>query len=130
VVDGSLSYDSKYLTLRTVNWLAIIVLSLMTLLSVSQIQITKVRYYQMKLLTSLLEDKDGVIDLNLSIRGNVDNPEFEIGKLLWDAFFKIVGNVVKSSIYCDWQINWNRKFKRSLLSVRIKFVATFGNIEA
>jgi hypothetical protein len=50
----------------------------------------------MKLITYLLEDKDGVIDLNLKVKGNVDSPEFQISALLWDAFFVIVENIVKS----------------------------------
>jgi hypothetical protein len=95
VVDGILSYDSTYRTkdgkLMGDNRFVI-----------NQIQMGernpnyKGMFIPMKLITSLLEDKDGVIDLNLKVQGNVDSPEFQISKLLWDAFFTIISNVVKS----------------------------------
>ena len=95
VVDGILSYDSSYQTKdgKLVGENRFVI---------NQIQMGernpnyKGVFIPMKLVTSLLEDKDGVIDLNLKVKGNVDSPEFQISKLLWDAFFTIVSNVVKS----------------------------------
>ncbi len=95
VVDGILSYDSSYQTKdgKLVGDNRFVI---------NQIQMGdrnpnyKGIFIPMKLITSLLEDKDGVIDLNLKVQGNVDSPEFQISKLLWDAFFTIISNVVKS----------------------------------
>ena len=95
VVDGILSYDSSYQTKdgKLVGDNRFVI---------NQIQMGdrnpnyKGTFIPMKLITYLLEDKDGVIDLNLKVRGNVDSPEFQISKLLWDAFFTIVENIVKS----------------------------------
>lgn len=95
VVDGILSYDSSYQTKdgKLVGDNRFVI---------NQIQIGdrnpnyKGTFIPMKLITYLLEDKDGVIDLNLKVKGNVDSPEFQISKLLWDAFFTIVENIVKS----------------------------------
>lgn len=95
VLDGTMSYDSSFQTKDG------------TLVGENRFIINQIRigernpnyqgtFIPMKLVTSLLEDKDGVIELNLSVKGNVDNPEFEIGKLMWDAFFTIVGNIIKS----------------------------------
>ena len=95
VVDGILSYDSSYQTKdgKLVGDNRFVI---------NQIQIGdrnpnyKGTFIPMKLITYLLEDKDGVIDLNLKVKGNVDSPEFQISTLLWDAFFVIVENIVKS----------------------------------
>ena len=43
---------------------------------------------------SLLEDRDGVIDLDLPIRGNLDDPEFSIGGIV----LKMLVNLVKKII--------------------------------
>lgn len=95
VVDGILSYDSSYQTKdgKLVGDNRFVI---------NQIKMGernpnyKGTFIPMKLITSLLEDKDGVIDLNLKVQGNVDSPEFQIRQLLWDAFFAIISNVVQS----------------------------------
>jgi hypothetical protein len=43
---------------------------------------------------SLLEDSDGVIDINLPISGNVDDPQFSIGAILWKAFVNLITKAV------------------------------------
>ena len=43
---------------------------------------------------SLLEDRDGVIDLDLPIRGNLDDPEFSVGRIV----LKMLVNLVKKII--------------------------------
>ena len=48
------------------------------------------------LIVALLEDENGVIDLNLKVEGNVDKPDFKIGDLIWDAVWTIVGNVASA----------------------------------
>ena len=43
-----------------------------------------------KLVTALLSDRDGVINLNLPISGSLDDPQFSI----WPVVWKILGNLV------------------------------------
>ena len=95
VKSGTLSYDSSYLTkdgnLKGDNRFII-----------NQMQLgNKVPDYKgknipMELIIALLEDENGVIDLNLKVEGNVDKPDFKIGDLIWDAVWTIVGNVVSA----------------------------------
>jgi len=46
------------------------------------------------LVTSLLKDRHGVIDLSLPVRGSLDDPTFRIGPIIW----QIVGNLVEKII--------------------------------
>jgi len=57
------------------------------------------------LAVALLKDSNGVIDIDLPVEGNVDDPEFRIGGVIWKAFtslitkivtapFKLLGNLV------------------------------------
>ncbi len=43
---------------------------------------------------SLLEDSNGIIDINLPISGNVDDPEFSIGAIVWKAFVNLITKAV------------------------------------
>jgi hypothetical protein len=54
---------------------------------------------------ALLKDSDGVIKANLAVEGDVNDPEFAIGGVIWDAFvtlitkavsapFKLLGNLI------------------------------------
>ncbi|MFZ4688721.1 MAG: DUF748 domain-containing protein [Polymorphobacter sp.] len=47
-----------------------------------------------RLATSLLKDKNGVIDLSLPVEGTLDDPKFKIWPLVW----KVVGNVLTKLI--------------------------------
>jgi hypothetical protein len=47
-----------------------------------------------RLATSLLKDKDGVIDLDLPVEGTLDDPTFRIWPIVW----KVVGNVVEKLV--------------------------------
>lgn len=95
VKGGTLSYDSSYVTqdgqLKGDNRFII-----------NQMQIgDKVPDYKgknipLELIVALLEDENGVIDLNLKVEGNVDKPNFKISDLIWDAVWTIVGNVVSA----------------------------------
>ncbi len=42
-----------------------------------------------KLGLAVLQDRDGVIELDVPVEGNVDDPDFRLGKLIWHA----VGNI-------------------------------------
>jgi uncharacterized protein involved in outer membrane biogenesis len=43
---------------------------------------------------ALLEDSDGVIDLDLPIKGSLDDPQFSYGKVVWKAFVNVLGKIV------------------------------------
>ncbi len=43
---------------------------------------------------ALLEDSDGMIDVNIPVKGNVNDPEFSVGHLVWQAFKTVLANVV------------------------------------
>ena len=90
---GTLSYDSRFLTQDGM-------LNGDNRFIINQMQLgDKVPDYKgknipLELIVALLEDENGVIDLNLKVAGNVDKPDFKVGDLIWDALWTIVGNVV------------------------------------
>lgn len=43
---------------------------------------------------ALLEDRDGVIDIDMPVSGDVDNPEFKWGGVVWDAFVNLLTKAV------------------------------------
>ena len=43
---------------------------------------------------ALLEDSDGMIDVNIPVKGNVNEPEFSVGHLVWQAVKTVLANVV------------------------------------
>lgn len=43
---------------------------------------------------AILEDSDGVIDLDLPITGSLDDPQFSYGKLIWKAIVNVLTKVV------------------------------------
>lgn len=45
---------------------------------------------------ALLEDSDGVIDLDLPISGSLDDPQFSYGTVIWKAFVNVLGKIVTS----------------------------------
>jgi uncharacterized protein involved in outer membrane biogenesis len=47
-----------------------------------------------RLAVSLLQDRDGVIDLDLPIGGSLDDPHFSIGGILWHAFINLIEKAV------------------------------------
>jgi uncharacterized protein involved in outer membrane biogenesis len=47
-----------------------------------------------RLAISLLEDSDGLIDVNIPVSGNVEAPEFSMGHLVWQAITTVLGNIV------------------------------------
>ena len=53
----------------------------------------KGRRLPIQLAISLLEDSDGLIDVNIPVSGNVDAPEFSMGHLVWQAITTVLGNI-------------------------------------
>ena len=47
-----------------------------------------------RLAIAVLEDSDGMIDVNIPIKGNVDSPEFSVGHLFWQALRNVLTNIV------------------------------------
>lgn len=45
---------------------------------------------------ALLEDKEGLIDLDLPITGSLDDPQFSYGKVIWKAIVNVLGKIVTS----------------------------------
>lgn len=43
---------------------------------------------------SLLKDSNGIININLPISGNVDDPQFAIGSIIWKAFINLMTKAV------------------------------------
>lgn len=48
----------------------------------------------LKLAVALLADSDGVISLDLKVKGDLDNPDFSVGSLLWN----VVGNTLRKAV--------------------------------
>jgi len=48
----------------------------------------------LKFATSLLKDKNGVIELDVPVTGTLDDPEFRIGPIVW----KIIGNLLEKAV--------------------------------
>lgn len=45
---------------------------------------------------ALLEDSNGVIDIGLPVRGDLDSPEFSYGALIWKAFTSLITRIATS----------------------------------
>jgi hypothetical protein len=46
----------------------------------------------------LLEDSEGMIDVNIPVKGNVDAPEFSMGHLVWQAIANVLGNIATAPL--------------------------------
>ena len=49
-----------------------------------------------KLALSLLKDANGVIEFNLPIRGDIDNPDFHYSSLIWGALGNLLTGIISS----------------------------------
>jgi len=43
---------------------------------------------------ALLEDSDGLIELDVPIKGDMENPEFELGGVIWKTLGNVITNIV------------------------------------
>jgi hypothetical protein len=43
---------------------------------------------------AILQDSDGRIDLDLPVTGNLDDPEFGYGKIIWKAFVNVITKII------------------------------------
>lgn len=53
-----------------------------------------------RLATSLLKDKNGVIKLDVPVTGSLDDPRFRIGPIIW----QIIGNVIEKAITAPFRL--------------------------
>lgn len=53
-----------------------------------------------RLATSLLKNKDGVIDLEVPVTGSLDDPQFRIAPIVW----KIIGNVMEKAVTAPFRL--------------------------
>ncbi|GBU25769.1 hypothetical protein R83H12_02427 [Fibrobacteria bacterium R8-3-H12] len=49
-----------------------------------------------RLFAALLSDKDGIIDLDVAIEGDLDDPEFSVGSLIWKVIKNLLGKAVSA----------------------------------
>ncbi|BDG09431.1 DUF748 domain-containing protein [Anaeromyxobacter paludicola] len=49
-----------------------------------------------KLALAILTDRDGVIDLDVPVEGNLDDPEFRFGKVIWHTVLNVLVKVATS----------------------------------
>ena len=61
---------------------------------------TSVANLPVKLAVALLQDRNGVIDIDLPISGSIDDPEFRIGPII----FKVLGNIIKKAITAPFSL--------------------------
>jgi hypothetical protein len=50
----------------------------------------------LKLAISLLKDRNGVIDLNLPVSGSVEDPDFQVGPIVWRLVLNLIGRALTS----------------------------------
>jgi hypothetical protein len=49
-----------------------------------------------RLAVALLKDRNGVIDLNLPVSGSLDDPQFRVGPIIWQAFVGLLTKIVSA----------------------------------
>ncbi|MFN3302084.1 MAG: DUF748 domain-containing protein, partial [Roseateles sp.] len=49
-----------------------------------------------RLAVALLKDRDGVIDVNLPVRGSLNDPEFSVGGVVWKLVLNLIGKALTS----------------------------------
>ena len=59
-----------------------------------------VTIWPLRFAVALLEDSDGVIDIDLPIQGDLDNPDFKYGTVVW----KVLGNLVTKAVTAPFKL--------------------------
>ena len=60
----------------------------------------KVTVLPLRLAVALLEDNDGVIDIDLPVKGDLNNPDFRYGAMIW----KILGNLITKAVTAPFKL--------------------------
>ncbi|ADR35193.1 hypothetical protein Sulku_2534 [Sulfuricurvum kujiense DSM 16994] len=56
--------------------------------------------WPMRFIVALLEDSDGIIDIDLPIEGDVNNPDFKYGKVVW----QVIGNLFTKAVTSPFRL--------------------------
>ncbi|PKN14104.1 MAG: hypothetical protein CVU67_07390, partial [Deltaproteobacteria bacterium HGW-Deltaproteobacteria-24] len=48
----------------------------------------------LELAIAILEDSNGIIDIKLPLKGNLDNPEFSVAPIIWQAFTNLIAKAI------------------------------------
>ncbi|HEX7855132.1 MAG TPA: DUF748 domain-containing protein [Sphingobium sp.] len=56
--------------------------------------------WPVRLATSLLKDRNGVINLNVPVKGSLDEPTFRLAPIVW----KIIGNVIEKAVTAPFRL--------------------------
>ncbi|MCL4431426.1 MAG: DUF748 domain-containing protein [Epsilonproteobacteria bacterium] len=56
--------------------------------------------WPMRLVVALLEDGEGVIDIDLPIQGDVNSPDFKYGKVVW----QVIGNLLTKAVTAPFKL--------------------------
>jgi hypothetical protein len=56
--------------------------------------------WPLRLVVALLEDSEGVIDIDLPIEGDINNPDFKYGKVVWQA----IGNLFTKAVTSPFRL--------------------------
>lgn len=93
IEDGKLSLDLKYYIekskLEAKNNLVISKIKLG-----DKIESPDALSLPLDLAIAILEDRNGIIDLKLPLKGNLDNPEFSVLPIVWQAFTNIIAKAI------------------------------------
>lgn len=97
IQDGRLSVDLHYvLSQRKLNGDNRIVVDSIKL--GPQVERPGVSRLPLSLAVAVLEDSDGRIDLRLPVSGNLDDPQFSYGGLVWQAFVNVIQKVATAPL--------------------------------
>lgn len=56
--------------------------------------------WPLRIAVALLEDSDGVIDIDLPIKGDLNNPDFRYGAMVW----KVLGNLITKAVTAPFKL--------------------------
>jgi uncharacterized protein involved in outer membrane biogenesis len=56
--------------------------------------------WPMRLVVALLEDGEGIIDIDLPIQGDVNKPDFKYGKIVW----QVIGNILTKAVTSPFKL--------------------------
>ena len=95
IVKGKLSMDLHYkLEHRLLEAKNEVVIDQLTL--GDKVESPNATSLPVKLAVALLKDRHGRINIDLPVKGDLNNPEFEYGKLIWNVFTNLLTKVVTS----------------------------------
>lgn len=92
---GKLSLDLEYkIRQRQLSGDNLVVMD--TLKLGERVESPQAKNLPLDLAIAILQDADGRIDLGLPVSGNLDDPEFSYGQIVWKAFVNVIGKIVTS----------------------------------